>query len=172
MIINLLDSKKLGKKNMNNKKIDDIGEKLNVNSSEIKPRNSPNWFKKHSFWIVNVTNFILSILVGITFGILENSNYLSNYPYTNSYKFSTYSLLGVSSINIANGVYTIPKRKYFNLNQILRIGVYIINLIISFAVYRIIYQSFDTYGAAIKYGVYKSHAKSNIQNQKVSTKDC
>ena len=153
---------------MNNRKIDEIGEKLNVNSSEIKSNESPNWFKKHSFWIANATTFILSILFGIISGVIFENIYLSNYPYTYSYSYKprTYGLLGISSINIANGVYTIPKRKYFNLNQILRIGVYIINLIISFAVYRIIYQSFDTYGAAIKYGVYKSHAKSNIQNQK------
>ncbi|MBA7580978.1 hypothetical protein ES708_22877 [subsurface metagenome] len=105
---------------MDNKKIDEIGDKLNVNSSEIETRKSPNWFKRNSFWIVIATNFILSILVGITFGIIEKSNY----PYTYTNKFSTYSLLGVSSINITNGVYTIPKRKYFNLNHIKRIGIY------------------------------------------------
>ncbi len=136
---------------MENNKIDEIGEKLNVNSFEIRPRKSSNWFNKHSFWMINAINFILSILVGVTFGLMEKSYY----PYTYSYKFSSFSLLGVSSINIANGVYTIPKRKYFNLNQIKRIGIYIMNLIISFAVYRIIYQSLASYGAAVRYNVYK-----------------
>ena len=157
---------------MDNKKIDEIGEKLNVNSSEIQPRKSPNWFKKHSFWILNTTNFVLSSLMGIFFGVIDRNTYLSNYPYIFTNEYSIFSIFGVSSINIVNGIYTIPKRRYFNLNQIMRIGIYIINLIISFAVSTILFQSLGSYGVAIKYGVYKSHAKSNIQNQKVSTKDC
>ena len=147
---------------MNKEKIDEIGQKLNVNSSDIKPMKSQNSFKKHSFWIANAITFILSTIFGIISGVIDKNFYLSNYPYISPDYFSLFSLLGVSSINIANGVYTIPKRKYFNLNQIMRIGIYVINLIISFAVYRIIYQSFGPYSAAIKYGVYKSPTKSNI----------
>ena len=157
---------------MNKEKIDEISQKLNVNSSEIKPMKSQNWFKKYSFWIANATTFILSIIFGIISGVIDKNIYFSNYPYISPDYFSPFSILSVSSINIANGVYTIPKRKNFNLNQIMRIGIYIINLIISFAVSTILFKSLGSYGVAIKYGVYKSHAKSNIQNQKVSTKDC
>ena len=156
---------------MDNNKIDEIGEKLNVNSSEIEKKKSLKWFKRYSFWIVNAINFILSILLGIILGVIDKNIYLSNYPYTNANKFSTYSFLGVTSINIANGVYTIPKRKYFNLNQIKRIGIYIINLVISFAVYRIFYQSFNSYGVAIKYGVYKSPTNINNQYENINTKN-
>ena len=156
---------------MDNKKIDEIGEKLNINSSEIKPIKSPNWFKKYSFWKMQTINFVLSNLFGIFFGLIDRITYLSNYPYFYTNYYTTFSILGVSSINIANGVYTIPKRKYFNLNQTKRIGIYIINLIISFTVSIILFQSLGSYGVAIKYGVYKSPVKSNIQNHKVSTKD-
>ena len=152
---------------MNNKKIDDIGQKLNVNSSEIEPRISPKRFKKHSFWIANATTSILSILAGIIFGIIETRDYLSNYPYTDPYKFGPHSFYGVFSINIANGVYTIPKRKYFYLSQIKRIGIYIINLIISFATYWVFYRLLGSYGNAIAYNVYKSPAQIMIQNKKV-----
>ena len=150
---------------MDNEKIDEIGEKLNVNSSEIEPGKSQNLFKKLSFWIANAINFILSIIFGIISGVIDKNIYFSNYPYISPDYFSPFSLLSISSINIANGVYTIPKRKYFNLNQIKRIGIYVINLIISVAVYRIIYQSFGPYSAAIKYGVYKSPAEKYIQNK-------
>lgn len=156
---------------MNNEKIDEIAEKLNVNSPEIVQKKYQKWFKKHSFWKIQTTNFVLSNLFGIFFGVLDRITYLSNYPYIYTNYYTTISILGISSINIANGVYTIPKRKYFNLNQTKRIGIYIINLIISFAVSMILFQSLGSYGVAIKYGVYKSPVKSNIQNQKVSTKD-
>ena len=142
---------------MDNEKIDEIGEKLNVNSLEIKKKPLKR-FNKFSFWIIHSTNFFLSILVGVTFGIIGKSNY----PYQSTNKISAYSLIGVSSINIANGVYTIPKRKYFKLNQFMRIGIYIINLIISFAVSMFLFQSLGSYGAAVRYGVYKSPTKSNI----------
>ncbi|MBA7580979.1 hypothetical protein ES708_22878 [subsurface metagenome] len=144
---------------MDNEKIDEIGEKLNVNSSEIKPRKSPNWFKNHLFWIANATTFILSILFRIISGVIDKNIYFSNYPYISPDYFSPLSLLSASSINIANGVYTIPKRKYFKLNQIMRIGVYIINLIISFAVSTILFQSLGSYNNAIAYNVYKSPAQ-------------
>ena len=155
---------------MNIKKIDEIGEKLNVNSSKIEPRKTPNWFKKHSFWIANATTSILSILVGITFGLIETSDYISNYPYTYPNKFGPHSFYGVASINIVNGIYTIPKRKYFNLNQIARIGIYIINLIISFAIYWISYQSLGSYSNAIAYNVYKSPTQIIFQNKEVTRK--
>ena len=152
---------------MDNEKIDKIGEKLNVNSSEIKPMKSQNSFKKHSFWIANATTFILSIIFGIISGVIDKNIYFSNYPYISPDYFSPFSILSVSSINIANGVYTIPKRKYFKLNQMKRIGIYIINLIISFAVSTILFQSFGSISNSIAYNVYKSPAQIMIQNKEV-----
>ncbi|QEE16166.1 hypothetical protein DSAG12_01995 [Promethearchaeum syntrophicum] len=144
---------------MDKKKIEKIGEKLNINSSEIEPKNSQNRLIKHLFWKIQVSNFVLSNLYGIFFGVIDRITYLSNYPYIYTNYYSTFSILGVSSINIANGIYTIPKRKNFNLNQIMRIGIYIINLIISFAVSRLLFLSIGSFGIAIKYGVYDSSKK-------------
>ena len=85
---------------MNNKKIDEIGEKLNINSSEINPRQSPNWFKKHSFRMIHATNFVLSCLMGLIFGLTYPYAFTGSYPYYNPNHDKTSS--SVLSINMVN----------------------------------------------------------------------
>ncbi len=163
---------------MENRKIDQIGEKLNVNSSEIKPRKSQNWFKKHSFWMIHATNFVLSSLMGIIFGLTVLNNpeiHAGHYPYINdnSHKAN----FGVIYINMVNGIITIPPRKYFNLGRIMRIGIAILNFIVSLTFSHFIYNSMISLlppkpqGMEIMYSVYKSPTRSNIENKKISMKN-
>ena len=145
---------------MENRKIDEIGEKLNVNSSEIEPTKSPNWFKKYSFWIVNALNIILSSTIGIIFGVFEHS-YQSHYPFhTMNAKIG---LLGVSSVNVTSGILTIPQRSYSILRKKQRIWIFSINLILSIIGYGILYSlnaSSDQLTSAILYNVYDSSKKN------------
>ena len=160
---------------IDNKKIDDIGEKLNVNSSEINLSKSPNWFKKHILWMINGTNFILSSLLGIIFGLTSS---FPSYPYTcifDMYKMNC----GILSINIVNGIITIiPSRKNFNLNRIVRIGIVFLNLIVSITISNIIFfliiskltPSQNNLTEAVLYNVYKSPAIIKIQNNEKTPK--
>ena len=126
---------------MDNEKIDEIGEKLNVNSSEIEPSKSPNWFKKFSFWMINATNFVLSGLIGLNCGLTEPHFPGSGYPYAYIFIFKT--ALRVIGINLVNGIITIlPNRKYFNINRMMRIGLVIVNFIVSFVISLVIFYSF------------------------------
>ncbi|QEE16167.1 hypothetical protein DSAG12_01996 [Promethearchaeum syntrophicum] len=142
---------------MDEKRIDEIGEKLNVNSSEIKKRKSPNWFKKHSFWIINITNFVLSSLLGIIFGLFEQS-YQSFYPFQT--KNAKMGLLGVSSVNLTNGILTILQKSNSISKKIQRILIFSMNLILSLIGYWVFYSlsasSSGLLGMAMDYDVYDS----------------
>lgn len=164
---------------MNNKKIDEIGEKLNVNSSEIEPTKSPNWFKKNSLWMIHTTNFVLSSLMGLIFGLISlNDPYMitGTYPYmhinSNRYK----AFWGVISINLVNGIITIPQKRYFNLGRMIRIGIFILNFIVSLTLSHFIYNSLislippQSLGYTPLYSVYKSPAVIIDQNTKLTRK--
>ena len=178
---------------MNREKIDEIGQKLNVNSSVIKPRKSPNCFKKHSFWMIHVTNLILSSLMGLIFGLnLINDPYVhaGSYPYITDYRHKT--LWSVLTINTVNGIITIPQKKKFNLERIaenltfrfiltliVRIGIVILNFIVSLTISVLIFNTFIpllrpspiNVTEAIMYNVYKSPAVNYIQNKKIPMKN-
>ena len=167
---------------MNNKKIDEIGEKLNVNSSEIKPKKFPNWFKKHSFWMIQVINFFLSILMSLFFGLtLLNVPYnnRTGYPYSDSYseQNALRTTWGVLSINILNGIITIPTKRFSNLNRIVRIVITILNFIVSLAISHYIFRYIDMLRPpkfihiSILYNVYKSPVGIKIQKKIIDTKN-
>lgn len=163
---------------MDNKKIDEIGDKLNVNSPDIESRKSQHWFKKHSFWMMHATNFVLSGLMGLIFSLLllnDPSMNAGSYPYIDDNKHKT--TWGVLSINLMNGIITIPQKKYFNLGRMIRIGIVILNFIVSFAISQFIFDSIISLlppkpiGISLLYGVYKSPAAKNIQNKKLEMKN-
>ena len=159
---------------MDNEKIDEIGEKLDVNSSEIKPRKSQNWFKKHSFWMIHATNFVLSFLLGLIFGLIFLNSYrnASAYPYKKDEvkPLVNEALWGIISINIVNGIITIPQKKNSNLNRMVRIGIFILNFIVSFSISQIFlfyyvskFLSPRSINFVIAYNAYKSPSVNNIQ---------
>ena len=162
---------------MKKSKIDEIGAKLDVNSLGIEARKYPNWFKKHSYWMIHATNFVLSSFLGLILGltVLNNPNVnAGSYPYINNNKIKT--SWGVISINLVNGIITIPQRKYFNLGRMMRIGIAILNLIVSFTISQVIYGSLISLlpsapiNEAILYSVYKSPTINNIQNNEETSK--
>ena len=163
---------------MNHAKIDYIGKKLNVNSSEIEPRKSQNWFQRYSFWMIQVTNFVLSSLMGVIFGLnLIYAPYLNtgSYPYIhlNQHKTS----FGVLSINIVNGIITIPQKKYFDLGRVMRIVIVILNFIVSIALSQVIFNSIipllppAPLNESILYNVYKSPREIKVQKKLIDMKN-
>jgi ABC-type branched-subunit amino acid transport system permease subunit len=145
---------------MENNNINEIGKKLDVKTSEIeKEQKKRNRSLRKSFWVLNALNLILSSVIGLIFGLFEH-RYQSHYPfYTINAKVG---LLGVSSVNFVNGKLTIPQRSFSILRKKQRIGIFCINLILSFIGYGILYSlvaSSDKLTSAILYNVYDSSEK-------------
>ena len=65
---------------MENNKINEIGKKLDVESSEIEKEQNKIRTKKISFWVLNALNLILSSTFGLIFGLFEHQ-YHSSYPF-------------------------------------------------------------------------------------------
>ena len=155
----LIKLKKNGVIKMENNKINEIGKKLDVEPSEIEKEQNKNRLKKGSFWIINALSIILSSTIGIIFGVFEHS-YQSFYPFhTMNAKIG---LLGVSSVNVTNGILTIPQRPYSILRKKQRILIFSINFILSLIGYGILYglvASSDQLSHAILYNVYDSSKK-------------
>lgn len=144
---------------MENNKINEIGKKLDVKPSEIEKEQNKIRSKRRSFWIVNALSLILSSAFGLIFGLFEHS-YQSHYPfYTSNAKIG---LIGVSSVNLTNGILTIPQRSYSILRKEQRISIFFWNLVLSIIGYGIIYglvASSDQLTHAILYNVYDSSKK-------------
>ena len=146
---------------MENNKINEIGKKLDVEPSKIEKEQNKNRLKKGSFWIVNALSLILSSAFGLIFGFFEHS-YQSFYPFhtTNA----RIGLLGVSSVNVTNGILTIPQRSYSILRKKQRIWIFCINIVLSIISYRFFYSlnaSSEQLFAPMIYDVYDSSKKSN-----------
>ena len=145
---------------MKNSKIDDIGKKLDVEPSAIEKEQYKNRLKKRSFWIVNALNFILSSAIGIILGLYEHS-YQSFYPFQTMN--ARVGLLGVFSVNLSNGILTIPQRSYSIFRKKQKIGIFSINLILSVIGYVIFYNliaSSDPLSSATYYNVYIHQKRS------------
>ena len=159
---------------MENKKIDEIGEKLDVSSSVIKLKKSPKRFKKLSFWMIHFTNFVLSSLMGLIVGLNAMKYDPPNYPY-NTYNDIVH--FRVLSINAVNGIITIlPKKKIFNLNRMGRIWIAFLNYIISLTISLVIYNYIilapppPTLTIVPAYSAYKSPVGIKIQKKIIDTK--
>ena len=145
----------------------EFGKKLNVEPSEIDPKKSSNWFKKYLFWMINALNLVLSSLLGLIIGLNEKEDGPPSYPYRSAHSDRIY--LGVGAINIVNGIISLlPQRNYSNKNQIVRIGIVFLNLIVSLTISHVIYASILSippppfFNIVPAYSVYKSPATNNI----------
>lgn len=126
---------------MDEKKLKEVGSKLNINSSDIEIRKGRNFFKKIMYPFIILSTICLSAISGLIAGISENNN--PSYPYCahQSNHFEG-GVITVSVINIGSGLITIPNKR-FKLNNLIKIGVFIGTFILSRFIFEIIFNYFD-----------------------------
>lgn len=143
---------------MNKEKLNEVGSKLEINSSDIEIRKGLKIFKKLLYPLIIFFTLFLSAISGVISGIFERNN--PSYPYCAN---QSDNYLGgniiVSVINIGSGLITIPNKR-FKLNILIKIGIFIGIFISSHFIFEMIFTYFDpNLCNAIKYSVYK---KENI----------
>ncbi len=139
---------------MNKEKLNEVGSKLEINSSDIEIRKGLKIFKKLLYPLIIFLTLFLSAISGLITGIYENNN--PSYPYcanqSNNYLRGNVT---VSVMNIGSGLIIIPNKRY-KLNILIKIGVFIVIFISSHFIFEMIFGYFDpNLCNAIKYSVYK-----------------
>lgn len=124
---------------MNNEKLEEIGNKLNINEEDIK--NIKKERHKYKIWhrITQTIIIIASIITGYLFGKYAYSG--NTYPYINS------SFVGIAGVSKGNSKF----KRIMKINTIIAIILSIIGFIIAF---RIGQSAGEVYGQGIEYGVY------------------
>ena len=126
---------------MDEKKLKEVGSKLNIKSSDIEIRKGRNLLKKMLYPFILLFTLCLSAISGLIAGISENNN--PSYPYcahqSNHYEGG---VITVSIINIGSGLISIPNKR-FKLNILIKIGVFLGTFILARFIFEIIFNYFD-----------------------------
>ena len=146
--------------NMSKKKINEIGELLEINSSDIKESKTRTFIKRFTYPLVQITFFIISSISGILLGYWEKQIQIG-YPFTSFTSFTRIYRAGIPTILIihsGNAVFSTKTRKKFGLSNFQTIFIVIINLILSFFSFYFLYQIFaknQYFGVVPAYGSYR-----------------
>lgn len=147
---------------MKNNKIDEIGKKLDVNTSVIIEERFEKIKKKNQYMMANTLTFILSCILGSFFGFLENRE-ITGYPYLNNHNII--GLFGTSSINFLNGSFTLSQRFNSILSKRERFSKFILNAFLSIIAYLIIF-GIVAYNKGTPTGIMYNVYDSSKKNQK------
>ena len=139
---------------MNKEKLNEVGSKLEINSSDIEIRKGLKTIKKMLYPLIIFFTLFLSAISGVISGIFEKNN--TSYPFcanqSNNYLGGN---ITVSVINIGSGLITIPNKR-FKLNILIKICISIGIFISSYFIFEIIFSYFDlNLCNTIRYNVYK-----------------
>ncbi len=143
---------------MNKEKINEVGELLDVDYSEIKESKVKQIRKKLIFPIVQLSNFIFTSISGALFGFWENKAN-SSYPYSSLIpRIYGLGILTILGLNTGNAI--ISKKIYKNagLKKTYTILIVFLNLIVSAASFVLLYiaiENVPTFTVSVDYDTYR-----------------
>ena len=142
---------------MNEEKINEVGELLNINSSDIKESKKGKFFKRFTYPITQIAFFIVSSITGLLFGYWENRVH-TGYPFTSYTRVYTTGVPIFLLIHSGNAVFSSLTYRKYKLSKFHTFFIIISNLIFSFLCfilfYKLIYKD-PFLGYAVRYGSYK-----------------
>ena len=143
---------------MNKKKINEVGELLDVNHSEIKKPKTKQIRKIITFPIIQASNFILSSILGLLFGFWENK-VPSGYPYNAPLKrIYTFGIPVILSLNIGDVILSSKNYKKSGLKKFHAILIIILNIVISIASFVLLYIAIENvphFSGTVAYDTYR-----------------
>lgn len=149
---------------MNKEKIDEVGELLEVDRSDIKISKINQIWKKITFPIIQASNFILLSILGLLFGLWEN-HIPSGYPYSGPFKrIYTLGIPITLGLNSGNVFLSMKKLKESRLKKLHGVLIVIFNIIISVASFFLLYliiEDVPRFSGVVEYGTFK-HQKCKM----------
>lgn len=156
---------------MNKEKINEVGELLEVDHSEIKKSKVTQIWRNITFPIIQASNFILSSILGLLFGFWENK-IPSGYPYSGPFKrIYTFGIPIILSLNSGNVIFSFKKFEKSRLKKSHAILIVILNIVISIASFFLLYiviENVPPLTGAVEYNTYKRFKNTNFHLMKKS----
>ncbi|MHA2248215.1 MAG: hypothetical protein ACXADY_24915 [Candidatus Hodarchaeales archaeon] len=145
---------------MNKKKINEIGEKLDVSVSSIEQGKNKRRITKPLYFLIQIAIFFVSSLVGMTLVTIKE-----RYTYPMMFIFNSIpAIFFTLSVHAGNGIFSIPGQKRFGLSKNIRITTFFSNLLASLIMIKLFLDTATTptypTGTAPAYSVFKKSLKS------------
>ncbi len=142
---------------LNKKKINEVGELLGVDTSDIKETKFRTVLKKITFPLVQIAFLIASSISGILLGYWEKQ-IQPGYPYASFTRIYRAGIPTILIIHGGNAVFSTKTHRKFGLSKFQIIPTIIINLILSsisfFMLYRL-FKSEPALSGGVRYGSFR-----------------
>lgn len=154
---------------MNTEDTKRVGGLVDVDLEDLKQKKQKRIIGRFVFYLVQVFFFLFSSLLGYLFVLWEHSD-RTGYPFTFFPRYFTLGSLSLINLHGGNITYSFFRRKKDNLRYIEVIPVTLVNLIISFVSFFMIYRSFyqpAIYPFSIQplYGVYRKEMSTKYDKE-------
>ncbi|MFX1547440.1 MAG: hypothetical protein ACFFCU_14665 [Promethearchaeota archaeon] len=141
---------------MNKKKINEIGEKLQVSISTIEQGENKKLLIKPLYFLIQIAIFIVSSLIGMTLVVIKER---ATYPIDFIFN-ATPVLLLTLSLHAGNGIFTVPGQKKYGLSKNIRITAVLVNLLASLIMIKLFLDTSAPFPRGVAYSVFKNSPQS------------
>lgn len=136
---------------MDNDKISEIGEKLDVNATSIVQGKNRRLITRPLYFLIQILIFGVSSIIGLSLVTIKEH---ATYPFEFTLQSIPLSLLALS-LQAGNGVFTIPGQEKFGLSRNVRITTFLINLLTSLIAIKLILDTAtNPFPSNVTYGVF------------------
>ncbi len=130
---------------LNKKKINEIGEKLDVSVSTIEQGKNKRRITKPLYFLIQITIFIVSSLIGMTLVVIKER---AAYPVMFIFN-SIPVLLFTLSLHAGNGIFAIPGKKKYGLSKNIRVTAFLVNLLASLIMIKLYLDTSQPYPTGV-----------------------
>ncbi|MFX0181454.1 MAG: hypothetical protein ACFE95_00120 [Candidatus Hodarchaeota archaeon] len=147
---------------MNKDKINEIGAKLNVDTSDVKQRNIQRFIIRPLYFLTQIVIVGISALITRSLVTVKKQ---ATYP-IDFYFTSVPAALFILTLHGVNGLITLPGQKKFGLSKNIRISVFLLTLLASlFAIQHYLGTlTAISYPQGVEYGVYSKNSRNKSIN--------
>ena len=142
---------------MNTEKLNEIGEKLNIDVSSIKQNNSKGFITKPIYFLIQYIIYGISLISGVI--VAEIIPHVG-YPY-GGFEIPIVLNLTPYAIHAGNGIITLPGQYKYGLSRNIRITVFLVNFMASLLAFYLLLETQEIYHTTAGYGVFDQKSSSN-----------
>ena len=154
---------------MNKAKMNEVGELLEVDASDIKETKFKTLIKRYTYPLIQIGFFIVSSISGVLLGFWQKQIH-PGYPYSSFTRIYRASIPTLLIIHSGNTLFSLKTNRKYGFSKFQAVTIVIINLILSTISFFLLYQLLadQVLGLNILYGSYRKKvnrlSQSNVIN--------